>query len=170
MMTSSNGNIFRVTGHLCGEFTGLRWIPHTKASYAELWFFLHLRLNKRLSKQPWGWWFETPAWSLWRHRNDQIIFPGQNNRHFADDIFNGIFLDEKYRIVIKISLKFIPKESIENNPALVDLSDNLSQTDIFLIGSPLKFQWNTKKKYNNYNSKINFKMSRMTAALLRSQW
>ena len=27
MMTSSNGNIFRVTGHLCGEFTGLRWIP-----------------------------------------------------------------------------------------------------------------------------------------------
>ena len=32
MMTSSNGNIFRVTGHLCGEFTGPRWIPHTKAS------------------------------------------------------------------------------------------------------------------------------------------
>ena len=26
MMTSSNGNIFRVTGHLCGEFTGPRWI------------------------------------------------------------------------------------------------------------------------------------------------
>ena len=25
MMTSSNGNIFRVTGHLCGEFTGHRW-------------------------------------------------------------------------------------------------------------------------------------------------
>ena len=28
MMTSSNGNIFRVTGHLGGEFTGPRWIPH----------------------------------------------------------------------------------------------------------------------------------------------
>ena len=40
MMTSSNGNIFRVTGHLCGEFTGPRWIPHTKASDAELWCFL----------------------------------------------------------------------------------------------------------------------------------
>ena len=36
MMTSSNGNIFRVTGHLCGEFPGLRWIPRTKASDAEL--------------------------------------------------------------------------------------------------------------------------------------
>ena len=28
-MTSSNGNIFRVTGYLCGEFTGDRWIPRT---------------------------------------------------------------------------------------------------------------------------------------------
>ena len=37
MMTSSNGNIYRVTGHLYGEFTGPRWIPHTKASDAELW-------------------------------------------------------------------------------------------------------------------------------------
>ena len=40
MMTSSNGNIFCVTGPLCGEFTGHRWIPHTKASNAELWCFL----------------------------------------------------------------------------------------------------------------------------------
>ena len=40
MMTSSNGNIFRVTGHLCGEFPGPRWIPRTKASDAELCCFL----------------------------------------------------------------------------------------------------------------------------------
>ena len=40
MMTSSNGNISGVTGHLCGEFTGHRWIPYTKASVAELWCFL----------------------------------------------------------------------------------------------------------------------------------
>ena len=46
-----------------------RWIPHTKASDAELWCFFDLRLNKRLSKQPWGWWSETPSSSLWRHRN-----------------------------------------------------------------------------------------------------
>ena len=26
-MASFNGNIFHVTGHLCGEFTGDRWIP-----------------------------------------------------------------------------------------------------------------------------------------------
>ena len=33
--------------------------------------FCDLRLNKRLSKQSWGWWFETPSSSLWRHRNVQ---------------------------------------------------------------------------------------------------
>ena len=70
MKTSSNGNVFRVTGSLCGEITVHRWIPLTKASDAELWFFFHLYLNKRLSKQSWGWWFETPSRSLWRHCNE----------------------------------------------------------------------------------------------------
>ena len=31
--------------------------------------FFDLRLNQRLSKQPWGWWYETPSRPLWRHRN-----------------------------------------------------------------------------------------------------
>ena len=67
MMTSLNGNIFCGTGPLCGEFTGHWWFPLTKASDADLWCFFYLRPNKRLSKQSWGWWFETPARSLWRH-------------------------------------------------------------------------------------------------------
>ena len=29
--------------------------------------FFDLCLNKRLSKQPWGWWFETPSHTVWRH-------------------------------------------------------------------------------------------------------
>ena len=32
--------------------------------------FFDLRLNERLSKQSWGWWSETPPWSLWRQCND----------------------------------------------------------------------------------------------------
>ena len=40
IMKSSNGNIFRVTGPLCREFTGHWWVPRTKASDAELWCFL----------------------------------------------------------------------------------------------------------------------------------
>ena len=35
MMTSSDGTIFRVTGPFCGEFTGHRLIPRTKANDAE---------------------------------------------------------------------------------------------------------------------------------------
>ena len=32
--------------------------------------FFDLRLNGRLSKQSWGWWFEKPSCQLWRHCND----------------------------------------------------------------------------------------------------
>ena len=31
--------------------------------------FFYLRLTKRLSKQWWDWWFKTPSYPLWRHRN-----------------------------------------------------------------------------------------------------
>ena len=31
--------------------------------------FVDLRLNKRFSRQPWGWWFESLSRPLWRHRN-----------------------------------------------------------------------------------------------------
>ena len=70
MMTASNGNIFRVTGHLCGEFTGPRWIPTQRPVTRSFDVYFDLRPNKRLSKQSWGWWFETPLHPLWRHRND----------------------------------------------------------------------------------------------------
>ena len=32
--------------------------------------FFDLRLNKWLSKRSWGWWFEMPSRSLWRHYNE----------------------------------------------------------------------------------------------------
>ena len=69
MMTSSNGNIFRVTGPLCGEFTGPGEFPPQRPVTRSFDVLFDLRLNKRLSKQSWGWWFETPSWSLWRQCN-----------------------------------------------------------------------------------------------------
>ena len=45
----------------------------------------------------------------------------QNWRHFADDIFKCIFLNENVWIPIKISMKFVPKGSINNIPALVQI-------------------------------------------------
>ena len=73
MMTSSNGNIFRVTGPLCGEFTGPGEFPTQRPVTQSFDVFFDLRLNRRLSKQPWGWWFETLSWSLWRHRNEDQL-------------------------------------------------------------------------------------------------
>ena len=67
MMTSSNGNIFRVTGHLCGEF------PRQRPVARNFDVFFHLRLNKQLSKQSWGWWFETLARPQWRHCNGTTL-------------------------------------------------------------------------------------------------
>ena len=45
--------------------------------------------------------------------------PRENGRHFADDIFKCIFVNENLRIPITISLKFVPKGPINNIPALV---------------------------------------------------
>ena len=69
MMTSSSGNIFRVTDPLCGEFTCPGEFPTQRPVTRSFDGFFDLRLNKRLSKQSLGWWFEMPSWSLWRHCN-----------------------------------------------------------------------------------------------------
>ena len=69
MMTSSNGNIFRVTGPLCGEFTGPGEFPTQRPVTRSFDVFFDLHPNKRLSKQPRSWWFETLSCPLWRHRN-----------------------------------------------------------------------------------------------------
>ena len=67
-MTSSNGNIFRVTGHSCVEFISHPGeLPTQRPMSRSVDVFFDLRPNKRSSKQSWGWWFETPSRPLWRH-------------------------------------------------------------------------------------------------------
>ena len=61
-----------------------------------------------IATSPWSWWVNT-------------LRPRQNGRRFADDTFKCIFLNENVRISIKISLKFVPKISINNIPALVQI-------------------------------------------------
>ena len=68
-----------------GEFPAQR--PETWSFGA----FFDLRLNKRLSKQSWGWWFKTPSRPLWRHCNvslsscDRLVtwWIAWNVRHIA---------------------------------------------------------------------------------------
>ena len=74
MMTSSNGNILRVTGlfvgnsPVTGEFLAQR--PVTRSFYV----LFDLRLNKQLSKHSWGRWFETSSGSLWRYCYGMSVF------------------------------------------------------------------------------------------------
>ena len=72
-MTSSNGNIFRVTGHLCVEFTVPCEFPAQRPVTRNFHVFFDLRLNKWLSKQSRGWWFETQSCPLWRHCNELYV-------------------------------------------------------------------------------------------------
>ena len=69
-MTSSNGNIFRVTGLCAGNSPVPGEFPAQRPVTRSFDVFFDLRLNKRLSKQSWGWWFETPSCPIWRHRNE----------------------------------------------------------------------------------------------------
>ena len=117
MMTSSNGNIFRVTGPLFGEFTGHRWIPRTKANDAELWCFLW--------SVPWirGWVNNCEAGDLGRQRAhyDVIAMHTVNpvcllllmvtskrnsvsHSVISKSVLCLIFLQEKYSITCVISV------------------------------------------------------------------
>ena len=61
-----------------GEFPTQR--PLTRSF--DIFFGLHLK--KRLSKQSWGWWFETLSRPLWRHRNHHVVmFLFQAGEHAA---------------------------------------------------------------------------------------
>ena len=70
MMTSSNGNIFRVTGLCAGNSPVTSKFPAQRPVTRSFDVFFDLRVNNRLSEQSGGWWFETPSCPLWRHRNE----------------------------------------------------------------------------------------------------
>ena len=47
--------------------------------------------------------------------------PRQNGHHFAGDIFRCIFVNDKFCILIEISLKFVPYGLVDNSQALVQI-------------------------------------------------
>ena len=62
-------------------------------------------------------------WPLWGSKLKPVntLRPRQNGRHFPDDIFKWIFLNENIWISINISLKFVPRGPINNIPTLVQV-------------------------------------------------
>ena len=69
-----------------GEFTAQR--PVTRSFDV----FFDLRLNNRLSKQSWGWWFETLSHPLWRHCNELPDSEPQQNKARTECIFLLIYI------------------------------------------------------------------------------
>ena len=86
MTTSSNGSSFRVTCPLCREFIGYRWIPLTKASDAELWYYLW--------SAPWinGWINNHEAGDLRRYRAHYDVIVMLNNLTFRELPFHNYLL------------------------------------------------------------------------------
>ena len=89
VMTSSNGNILRVTGPLWGEPPVTGGFPSQRPVTRSFDVFFDLCLKKnRLSRQSRRQWFETPPRSLWRQCNDVLVrfvvvvlFSGLRNWH-----------------------------------------------------------------------------------------
>ena len=51
--------------------------------------------------------------SGWKYHSINTLRPRQNSNNFAEDIFKCIFCNENVWILIKISLKFVPKGPID---------------------------------------------------------
>ena len=64
--------------------------------------FFDLRVNKRLSKQSWAWWFETPSYSLWRHCNEYLTLVTLISHAIPGCDMPGL---RRYRCISKCKIK-----------------------------------------------------------------
>ena len=67
--------------------------------------------------------------------------PRQNGRHFADNMFKCIFLNEYVWILNEISPKFVPKGSINNNPALFQIRLGAVQATSYYLNQWCLVHW-----------------------------
>ena len=99
----------------------LRFIPGIKSTIGQNW----LRYGKAPSRRQTVIWTDDNRdyWHICVTRPEWVntLRPRQNGRHFADDTFKSIFLNENVIISIKISLKVDHKGPINNIPALVQI-------------------------------------------------
>ena len=107
--------------------------------YERIYWYQELHISPRwLQKAPWPHGGSTitnlsqtvdTRSNIKRHQSPQLTIdpafntlrPRQNGRHFVDDVFKCIFLNENMWILLKISLKFVPKGPINNIPSLVQI-------------------------------------------------
>ena len=74
MMTSSNGKKSALLTLCLGNSLVTGEFPSRRPVTPNFGVFFDIRLNKRLSKHSWGWWFETPSHPLWRRCNEILVW------------------------------------------------------------------------------------------------
>ena len=138
MMTSSNGNIFRVTGPLCGEL---------------MFFLIALLINGWVNNRECGWWFETPSRSLWRHCNVTETHIRRLMTSVLRHRRSGLADYEKKLnwIVITICVKFVLR-LMHSTHALIHvklISRNQHPKHASLEFTPLSCDWHKPNLRNN---------------------
>ena len=149
-MTSSNGNIFCVTGLLCGEFTGDRWIPRTKASDATV---MRFEPERACLIRAW-WWVKYEDKSLWYRfiineiRDLQISAWDLRYMIIMYWIIRGVILMADYRLA--------PSQwetSLQSNTVSHWLGANL-ETALILLTGYLQMYSKLLLKYNIFAWKM----------------
>ena len=127
----------------------------------------------------------------------ELISPWANGQHFTEDMFKHIFLNENLCILIKISLKFVPKGPIDNKSALVQVmawrrTGNKLLPEPMLPSSPMHIcstwgdklmdkQWVVFRRYNwvYYKTQLSYTMTNAStrcrcnsilAVILKQTW
>ena len=154
-MTSSNGNIFRVTGPLWGEFTGNRWIPITKAIDAELWCFLW--------SPPWinGWVNNRETGDLRRRRADyDVIVMCKGWKQMRDGYSNYGFIiritwhNEQIKNKLTLSVYLLIAEKLHHFICTTELDTLFYKIRCFIVR--LKFRGKSSLKLNSNRSSGKF--------------
>ena len=163
-MASQHENVFCIAGLLWGESTSYWWIPLTKGRQCKALMFSLLLASRAVITT------NSSATSVDKISIIDTLRPKQNGRHFADNIFKCIFLNGNVWILIEISLKFVPKDPINNIPALVQIMawhwpDNKPLQESMMVWSPthicvtrpqrIKFYYRIKMKIDTLRRRQN---------------
>ena len=89
--------------------------------YISVWILCGLLINDEAIVYPLMWRWSYYHWCGADCGDFNTLRPRRNGRHFADNTFKCIFLNENVRISIKFSLKFVSKGPINNISALVQI-------------------------------------------------
>ena len=170
-MTSSNGNIFRVTGPLCGEFTGPGEFPAQRQVTRSFDVFFDLCQDKHLSKQCWGWWFETPSCPLsWCHCIETGLLSALDDsqcRHYLNQCWLTVSCTPQIVMIIAHAMNFC-----ERRDALSGLESCWNWVPIIGTTPRYKLGWNLNhtRKFVFHRNTIKIATIAFRPAYVNSLW